>query len=89
MKVFFTGKNELVVGGKITEGVIQKRGKLRVMRDGVQIGEGNIGGLKLVNEDVEELSKGDECGLRYQGKILLQEHDVLEAWKEEKKMKTL
>ncbi len=89
MKVFFTGKNEMVVGGKITEGVIQKRGKLRVMRDGVQIGEGNIGGLKLVNEDVEELSKGDECGLRYQGKILLQEHDVLEAWKEEKKMKTL
>lgn len=89
MKVFFTGKNEMVVGGKIIEGVIQKRGKLRVMRDGVQIGEGNIGGLKLVNEDVEELSKGDECGLRYQGKILLQEGDVLEAWKEEKKMKTL
>jgi translation initiation factor IF-2 len=89
LKVFFTGKGEMVVGGKITEGVIQKKAKLRVMRDGAQIGEGNLAGLKLVNEDVDELSKGDECGVRYQGKITLQEGDILEAWKEEKKMKTL
>lgn len=89
MKVFFTGKGEMVVGGKITEGVIQKKAKVRVMREGEQIGEGTIAGLKLVNEDVDELSKGDECGVRYQGKVLLQDGDVLEAWKEEKKMKTL
>ncbi len=89
MKVFFTGKNEMVVGGLITEGVLQNKVQVRVLRDKVQIGEGKITGLKLVNEDVEELAKGDECGVRYVGKILLEEHDVLEAWKEEKKMKTL
>jgi len=89
IKVFFSGKGEMVVGGKIIEGVMKKRSKVRVMRDGVQIGDGNVIGLKLMNEDMEELDKGNECGVRYQGKIELQADDVLEAWREEKKMKTL
>ena len=79
----------MVVGGLITEGVLQKRSNVRVLRDRELIGEGKVIGLKLVNEDLEELSKGDECGVRFQGKLRLEEHDVLEAWKEEKKMKTL
>lgn len=89
LKVFYTGKGEMVVGGLIMEGVMQNKAKVRVFRDKIQIGEGKITGLKLVNEDVDELEKGNECGVRYQGKIRLEEHDVLEAWKEEKKMKTL
>ncbi|MFA6024742.1 MAG: translation initiation factor IF-2 [Candidatus Gracilibacteria bacterium] len=89
MKIFFTGKNEFVVGGKITEGVIKSKCNVRVLRDGKQIGDGKVIGLKLVNEDMVELDKGNECGVRYQGKVDLEEHDVLEAWKEEKKMKTL
>ncbi len=89
MKIFFTGKGEFVVGGKITEGVLKSKCNVRVLRDGKQIGEGKITGLKLVNEDMDELEKGTECGVRYTGKVHLEEHDVLEAWKEEKKMKTL
>ncbi|MFA5793294.1 MAG: translation initiation factor IF-2 [Candidatus Gracilibacteria bacterium] len=89
MKIFFTGKGEIVVGGLVTEGVMQKKAKLRVMRGEVQVGDGAIGGLKLVNEDLEELNKGDECGIKYIGKVRLEVGDVLEAWKEEKKMKTL
>ncbi len=89
LKVFFTGKNEMVVGGSIIDGRLEKKSKLRVVRNGETIGEGQLGGLKLVNEDVEFLEKGTECGARYMGKVLLEEGDVLEAWKEEKKMKTL
>lgn len=89
MKIFFTGKGEMVVGGKITEGVLHSSSKCRVFRDGVQIGDGEITGLKVVNEDVKELSKGEECGVRYKGKIKLIDGDVFEAWKIEKKMKTL
>lgn len=89
LKVFFTGKNEMVVGGNITEGKLEKKSKLRVIRDGEKVGDGQLVGLKLVNEDVDMLEKGTECGVRYQGKLTLQEGDVLEAWKEEKKMKTL
>lgn len=89
MKVFFTGKGEMVVGGKITEGVLQSSSKCRVWRGEQQIGDGDITGLKVVNENAKELSKGEECGVRYKGKIKLMEGDVLEAWRIEKKMKTL
>lgn len=89
MKIFFTGKGEMVVGGKITEGVLQSSSKCRVWRGEQQIGDGDITGLKVVNENAKELSKGEECGVRYKGKIKLMEGDVLEAWRIEKKMKTL
>ncbi len=89
MKIFFTGKGEMVLGGKISDGVIQSSSKCRVFRDGLQIGDGDIIGLKLVNEDQKELEKGEECGLKYRGKIKIAEGDLLEAWKMEKKMKTL
>ncbi len=87
--IFFTGKGEMVVGGKILDGVLQKDVNLRVMRDKEEIGKGELAGLKLVNEDVDELEKDQECGVRYKGKLKLQEGDILEAWKEEQKMKTL
>lgn len=89
LKVFFTGQNEMVVGGRITEGKLEKRAKLRVMRNDEKVGEGQLTGLKLVNEDMETLEEGNECGIRYLGKVLLEEGDVIEAWKEEKRMKTL
>ena len=89
IKVFFTGEKEMVVGGKITEGKLVNKAKLRVMRDGEKIGEGDVDALKLVNEDMHELEKGDECGVRYRGKVKLKPGDILEAWKLEKKMKTL
>ena len=89
MQIFWTGKGEFVVGGKITEGVMQKGAKLRVMRDDEEVGVGEVAGLKLVNEDIDELEKGQECGVRYKGKVKLQEGDILEAWKQEKRMKTV
>lgn len=89
MKIFFTGKGEMIVGGKIIDGQLRKRSNLRVKRENEEIGDGQLASLKLVNEDVDELDKGQECGIQYKGKIRLQEGDVLEAWIEEKKMKTL
>lgn len=89
MQVFFTGKGEIVVGGKITEGVLQIKSKARLIRDGVKIEDGEITDLRLVSEAVKELEKGQECGVRYKGKQKLQDGDILEAWKQEKKMKTL
>lgn len=88
-KIFFTGKGEMVVGGKITQGYLESKVHVRVMREKEEIAKGELVGLKLVNEDVDMLEKGQECGVRFKGKFKLQEGDVLEAWKEEKRMKTL
>lgn len=89
MQIFFSGKGEMVAGGKIIDGVIQNKSQVRVMRGGEKIGTGEIVDLRLVNEVAKELEKGQECGIRYKGKIKLEDGDILEAWKTEKKMKTL
>lgn len=89
MQIFFSGKGEMVAGGKITEGVIQNKCQVRVIRDKEKIGTGEITDLRLVNEQAKELEKGQECGIRYKGKVKLEDGDILEAWKTEKKMKTL
>lgn len=89
LKIFYTGKNEMVVGCKIIEGKAQINSSARVLRNREHIGDGKIAGLKLVNEDVKEIEKGSECGVRYQGKIQLLEDDVLEIHKMETRHKTL
>jgi translation initiation factor IF-2 len=88
-RIFFTGKGELVLGGEILDGLIRNQVKVRVVREKVQVGEGEIIGLKLVNEDMKELFKGQECGVRFKGKFAVQEGDILEAWTQETRLKTL
>jgi translation initiation factor IF-2 len=89
LQVFFTGKAEMVVGCKITDGKAQSDTVARVKREGEIIGEGKIVGLKLVNEDVKEIEKGNDCGIRFKGKMKLQEDDILEIYKKELRHKTL
>lgn len=88
-QIFMTGKKEMIVGCKAIEGKIEKKAKLRVVRDGEKIAEGKIESLKRVNEDIDEITKDNECGIKFVGECKLQEGDILEAYKAEKKMKTL
>ncbi len=89
LKIFFTGKGEMVVGCKITSGKAAINSKARVFRAKEEIGEGDIVGLKLVNEDVKELDKGNECGFRFKGKLKVEEGDILEMYRKETRHKTL
>lgn len=89
LKIFYTGKDEMVVGCKIKEGKVQAKVKARVMRGGEALGEGEVMSLKVVNENVKEVKKGDECGIRFKGKLRLQEKDVLEFYKRETRHRTL
>ncbi len=84
--VFFRKKNEQVVGGKVTDGVI-KRLPFRVMRDGAQIGTGRITSLKHVDKDIKEAKEGTECGMRIESAVEFQEGDVIEAYLKEWKKK--
>ncbi|MFA6436297.1 MAG: translation initiation factor IF-2, partial [Candidatus Gracilibacteria bacterium] len=89
LKIFYTGKGEMVAGCKIRDGKAAVRAKVRVKRNHELLGEGEITGLKLVNEDLKEIEKGNECGIRFKGKIQLEEGDVLEIYKYETKHRTL
>lgn len=87
-QIFLTKKKEMIVGCKVTEGQLEKV-KVRVFRDGEKVGEGMINSLRKVDESVKTVKEGNECGIQYSGFLPLQEGDILEAFKMEKRVRTL
>jgi translation initiation factor IF-2 len=78
-----------VAGCYVTEGVIDRRARVRVVRDGVQAYEGEIGSLKRFKDDVREVREGFECGLNVQGYNDLKIGDRLESYRIESVARTL
>ena len=52
-----------IAGCMVTEGSINRGAKIRVIRDGVVVFEGNVSSLKRFKDDVREVAKGYECGV--------------------------
>lgn len=79
--VFKVPKLGLVAGAVVTDGVINRGAKVRVIRDGVVIYEGEISSLKRFKEDVREVAKGYECGIGVEGYNDVKPGDYLESFK--------
>jgi translation initiation factor IF-2 len=63
-QVFNISKVGVVAGCMVVDGTIKRAAsKARLIRDGVQIWEGKISGLKHIKEDRKEVEKGFECGI--------------------------
>ena len=52
-----------VAGCIVKDGKIKRNNKIRVIRDGIVIYQGDLGSLKRFKEDVKEVSTNFECGL--------------------------
>lgn len=89
LAVFRTEKNSMIVGGRVESGKILKDTKVRVKRNGEQIGEGIIANLQTGKQEVKEVPEGNECGLGFAGKLKLEQGDILESYSEETKAKKL
>ena len=87
--VFRTEKNMMIVGGRVESGKLIKGCKARVKRAGEIIGLGKISQLQSGKQSMNEIPQGNECGLQFEGKMKLEKEDVLEAYKEERKIKKL
>src|SRR5690606_13041197 len=61
--IFRVPKAGTVAGCYVVEGKIRRSDRIRVIRDGVVIYEGNIGSLKRFKDDVREVASGYECGI--------------------------
>ncbi|MCD6109373.1 translation initiation factor IF-2 [bacterium] len=88
-KIFYSGKKDMIVGCKVTNGKIENKAKARILRGEEIVGEFEIGSLKKVDETVEEVKEGNECGIKIPRKSDVQEGDILEIYKEEQKIRTL
>ena len=87
--IFYTKKKEMIIGGKVTSGVVQNKAKVRIERNGRMIGEGTIGSLQRGDKAADQVPAGNECGIRFESKIKIEIDDILKAYKIETRMRTL
>ncbi|MDQ3607164.1 MAG: translation initiation factor IF-2, partial [Gemmatimonadota bacterium] len=78
-----------VAGCMVTQGELQRRSKIRVIRDGVQIYEGELGSLKRFKDDAREVREGFECGLNVTNFNDIKVGDIIEAYRVEEVARTL
>ena len=78
--IFKVPKVGAVAGCYITEGKFTRSARVRVVRDGVVIHEGNLASLKRFKDDVKEVASGFECGLSIERFNDIKEGDILEAY---------
>ncbi|BCX79869.1 translation initiation factor IF-2 [Campylobacter sp. 19-13652] len=71
-----------IAGCLVTEGVISRGAKIRLIREGVVVYEGSVSSLKRFKDDVREVAKGYECGVGIEGYNDIRENDYIESYKE-------
>ncbi|GBD86875.1 translation initiation factor IF-2 [bacterium BMS3Abin03] len=88
-ETFKVPKIGTVAGCYVLDGKITRNDKIRLIRDGIAIHEGEIGSLKRFKDDVKEVDSGYECGLNITGYNDLKVSDIIEAYKLIETKKTL
>jgi len=71
-----------IAGCFVTDGLITRNSKIRLIRDGIVIHTGLLGQLKRFKDDVKEVKKGYECGLNIDKYNDIKEGDIIEAFHE-------
>ena len=79
-QIYKASKIGTIAGGMVTSGKITRDAKVRLVRDGVVIYDGELGSLKRFKDDVKEVKQGYECGLTIQNYNDIKEMDVIEAY---------
>lgn len=77
---FHIPKVGAVAGCYIVEGKVARKSRVRVVRDGVVIYEGNIESLKRFKDDAKEVAQGHECGIGLENFHDVKDGDVLEIY---------
>ncbi|MBI4179245.1 translation initiation factor IF-2 [bacterium] len=87
--VFKISKFGTVAGCFVKEGKVERRGKVRVVRDGVSGYEGKIASLKRFKDDAREVEKGYECGILVENYNDVKVGDIFEIFVVEEMAATL
>jgi translation initiation factor IF-2 len=69
-----------IAGCHVTDGTITRGSKVRLVRDGTVVYDGQIGSLRRFNDDVREVAAGFDCGVVLVNYADVKEGDVLETY---------
>lgn len=78
-QLFSVGKT-VIAGCMVTDGLIKRSSKIRVIRDSMVVHSGELSSLKRFKDDAKEVKSGYECGLSVNDYNDLKEGDSIEAY---------
>ncbi|HEX2716060.1 MAG TPA: translation initiation factor IF-2 [Gemmatimonadaceae bacterium] len=79
----------VIAGCSVRSGVINRQGRVRVIRDGVEVYDGTISSLRRFKDDVREVREGFECGIGIENFNDIKVGDVIECYRTEEIARTL
>lgn len=88
-EVFNISKVGKVSGCMVTEGIIKRGAKVRLLRDNVVIHEGSLKTLKRFKDEVKEVKSGLECGMAFENYDDMRPGDQIEAFEIEELARTV
>ncbi|MDB4915193.1 MAG: infB [Gemmatimonadetes bacterium] len=88
-ETFKVPKIGLIAGCSVTSGIIRRDGRVRIIRDSVEVYEGTIHSLRRFKDDVREVREGFECGIGIDNFNDLKVGDRIECYKTEQIARTL
>ncbi|MBU2853164.1 translation initiation factor IF-2 [Acidithiobacillus ferriphilus] len=77
---FRVPKVGMIAGCMVTDGILRRNAKVRVLRQDVVIHTGEMDSLRRFKEDVKEVREGFECGVGVRNFNDLKNGDVIEAF---------
>src|SRR5437588_5642072 len=83
LEVFTISKVGKVAGCRVTEGMVRRGAKVRLVRDNVVVHEGELSTLKRFKDEVREVQTGQECGMSFANYQDIQKGDVIECYEVE------
>jgi translation initiation factor IF-2 len=88
-ETFRASKIGIIAGCMVTDGKVTRGAKVRLIRDGSVIHDGEIGSLRRFNDDVREVLQGFECGIVLANYQNVQPGDTMEVYETRQVERTL
>jgi translation initiation factor IF-2 len=81
-EVFKVSKVGTIAGCYVLDGKVARSNSIRIIRDGIVIHSGELDSLKRFKDDVKDVTKGYECGLKIKNYNEIQVGDIVEAFEQ-------
>jgi len=79
-KLFEVSRVGKIAGCMITEGIVKRGAKVRLIRDGIVVHTGSIKSVHREKDDVREARSGFECGIMLENYNDIHLKDVIECF---------
>jgi translation initiation factor IF-2 len=88
-QIFRASRVGTIAGSYVTDGKVTRGAKVRLVRDGAVVYDGQIASLRRLQDDVREVAAGFECGIVLQNFSDIKEGDQLEVYETRQVERTL